>query len=132
MSSGKFDFAGAAETHVSEPDASAWDMKARRAGLKLLANPARGREKRVSKQQQPRSNEGGEWMLRKGHLQMHSLLSQAGARPLRAAGHQHLDGFQAIVVHMSGYSVAIITFYGHPSYGFRGPTWPGSRSWAPC
>ena len=56
-----------------------------------------------------------------GHLQAHSLVTDVCSRPLRAAGHRHLDGVQAVISHLHGYSVAITTFYGHPSVGFSGP-----------
>eukprot|EP00959_Pyramimonas_sp_CCMP1952_P288265 6027702-Pyramimonas_sp.AAC.1 len=80
-----------------------WDGKAREAKLRLLANPARpsGRGG-ASSGQAHRANEGGEWLLAQGHRSVRSLAESW--RALRADGHDALDGLQASVIDMRGFS----------------------------
>eukprot|EP00959_Pyramimonas_sp_CCMP1952_P296889 6211062-Pyramimonas_sp.AAC.1 len=52
---------------------------------------------------------------------MHSLSdTDAVLRELRANGSSALDGFSAAIVHMHGYSLVAITYYGFCSEGFGG------------
>eukprot|EP00959_Pyramimonas_sp_CCMP1952_P272790 5702704-Pyramimonas_sp.AAC.1 len=82
------------ETHVDRPSTRKWDQSARAAGLRLFANPARPRrhDHVIASGQVERANEGGEWVLSKGHMQVHSFDGCSSTQVLRAGEGWDLDG----------------------------------------
>eukprot|EP00959_Pyramimonas_sp_CCMP1952_P208004 4351193-Pyramimonas_sp.AAC.1 len=66
-----------------------------------------------------RANEGGEWFLTSGHRQVHAL-SAAEHQGFRARRGSARDGFCATVVHLKGFSLVVIVFYGLSSVGLTG------------
>ena len=122
MNSEKYQFWSLVETHVhDELELRAWDKSARAARLRLIHNPARRAGRATTEEGEIRSNEGGELFMSQFHLQAHRLYeTTVASQHLSEPDQTSLDGFVATVVHMTGYSIIIVTLYGLPSLGMRG------------
>ena len=118
----RYQFWSLVETHVhDELELRAWDKSARAARLRLIHNPARRAGRATTEEGEIRSNEGGELFMSQFHLQAHRLYeTTVASQHLSEPDQTSLDGFVATVVHMTGYSIIIVTLYGLPSLGMRG------------
>ena len=110
------------ETHVhTKADLRDWESASRQLRLRLHYNAARPSGKKVSKNKASCSNEGGEFFLAQAHLQAYKLAeAHVAAKHLRDGHHRSLDGFLPMVLQFSGYSVAYIVLYGHPTIQMSG------------
>ena len=108
--SAKFDILGCAETHVGASQVRAWESKARQKKLRLIANAARP-SGRGSQAQEDRANEGGEWVLARGHLHVEPIAEARMTGALKADGSDALDGFTASVLHFRGFSMVLPIVY---------------------
>eukprot|EP00959_Pyramimonas_sp_CCMP1952_P346244 7251762-Pyramimonas_sp.AAC.1 len=120
----RYDMFALVETHVDRPPARKWDQSARAAGLRFFANPARPRrhDHVIASGQVERANEGGEWVLSKRHMQVHSFDGLCPAQVLRAGEGWDLDGMMPVALRLSCYT--LILFYGLSSMGVTCPYLP--------
>ena len=114
------EFIGIAETHVPESQLRKWDARARGAGLRLMANPARPSGRHKTDAFKDRANEGGEWILAQGHRRAETLLEAQSTAALRAPGSAAIDGFMVSTTHFSGFSIVLCVCYGLTTLGLAG------------
>eukprot|EP00959_Pyramimonas_sp_CCMP1952_P362224 7586179-Pyramimonas_sp.AAC.1 len=91
------DYLAVVESHVPSCDVGKWTAKARGSALKLFANGARPKAGKACASQVERANEGGEWLLARGHRPAQVLDAARAAKRLRAERGGMFDGCVGLV-----------------------------------
>ena len=119
-----YDILAFTETHVDADHLDDWRRQVYGEGWKLITTPARKSGKIVSAHKQRFSNEGGEWVIARRHLEVHPFDIFTGSDQDGSIEDPFtFDGFTVAMVALSGMTVALIVFYGFPSVGLTARNW---------